>query len=86
MFLPPYGVVQIAHEGGFADAGVVVAVLCGVEDGQDGLQGGLGDLGVDGGLAGGLVPQDGDVEGLEQPGLEPGWQGGQDVSGERALV
>jgi hypothetical protein len=40
-----------------------------------------GDLGADGGLAAGLVPQDGDVEGLEQLGLEPGRQTGQDVPG-----
>jgi hypothetical protein len=50
--------------------GVVVAVLSGVEDGVEGLQCGFGDLGGDGGLAGGLVPQHGDVEDLEQPGLE----------------
>jgi len=32
----------------------------------------FGDLGVDGDLAAGLVPQDGDVEDLEQLGFEPG--------------
>jgi len=55
---------------GLVSGGVVVAVLSGVEDGVKGLQGGLGDLGGDGGLLSGLVPQHGDVEGLEQPGLE----------------
>ena len=34
----------------------------------------------------GLVPQHGDVEGLEQAGLEPGRQVGQDVPGEGELV
>jgi hypothetical protein len=77
------GIVQIPHRGGFVGAGVVVAILPGVEDAGDGLQGGLGDLGADGGLAAGLVPQDADVEDLEQPGLEPGWQAGQDVPGQR---
>jgi len=38
------------------------------------------------GLPVGLVPQDGDVEDLEQPGFEPGWQAGQDVPGEREQV
>ena len=66
--------------------GVMVAVLGGVEDGLDGLEGAFGDLGVDGGLAAGLVPQDGEVEGLEQLGFEPGREAGQDVSGEREPV
>jgi hypothetical protein len=44
---------------------VVVAVLAGVKDAGDGLQGGFGDLGADGGLVAGLVPGDGDVEGGE---------------------
>ena len=47
---------------------------------------GVGDLGVHGGLLAGLVPQDGDVEGGEQAGLEPGRQAGQDVPGEGELV
>jgi hypothetical protein len=67
-------------------AGVVVAVLAGVEDAGDGVQGGVGDLGADGGLAAGFVPQDGDVEHLEEPGFEPGREGGQDVSGEWETV
>jgi len=71
---------------GLVGGGVVESVLSGVEDGVEGLQGGLGDLGGDGGLAGGLVPQDGDVEDLEQPGLEPGREAGQDVPGQRELV
>lgn len=77
----PYGFV-LAGVG----VGVVVAVLGGVEDGLDGVEGVFGDLGVDGGLAAGLVPQDGEVEGLEQPGLEPGRQAWQDVPGEREPV
>jgi hypothetical protein len=71
---------------GLAGAGVVVAVLAWVKDAGNGLQGGFGDLGANGGLAAGLVPQPGDVEGLEQPGFEPGRQVGQDVSGEREPV
>jgi hypothetical protein len=69
-----------------AGVGVVVAVLAGVEDAGDGLEGVFGDLGADGGLAAGLVPQDGDVEGLEQAGFDPGREVGQDVPGERELV
>lgn len=56
--------------------GVMVAVLGGVKDGLDGVEGVVGDLGVDGGLAAGLVPQDGEVEGLEEPGFELGRQAG----------
>ena len=50
---------------GLVIGGVVESVLSRVEDGVEGLQGGFGNLGGDGGLAGGLVPQDGDVEDLE---------------------
>ena len=59
----PYG-------SGLVGVGVVESVLGRVKDGVEGGQGGFADLGGDGGLPGGLVPQDGDVEGLEQPGLE----------------
>ena len=52
----------------------------------EGPQGGVGDLGVDGGLAAGLVPQDLDVEGVQQPGLQGRRQAGQDVPGEGELV
>jgi hypothetical protein len=85
---PPRGVGQIPHEFVLVGVGVgvVVAVLGGVEDGLDGVEGVFGDLGVDGGLAAGLVPQDGEVEGLEQLGLELGREAGQDVPGERELV
>ena len=65
---------------------VIVAVLAGVENGGQGLQGGVGDLGVDGGLAAGLVPQDLDVERLQQPRLQLRGQAGQDVSGQGQLV
>ncbi|HEY0998430.1 MAG TPA: hypothetical protein VGD83_02215, partial [Streptosporangiaceae bacterium] len=67
---------------GLVVGGVVEVVLSGVEDGLKGLQGGVADLGGDGGLLSGLVPQHGDVEDLEQPGLEPGRQPGQDVAGQ----
>jgi len=60
--------------------------LAGVQDGGDGAEGGVGDLGADGGLAGWFVPQDGDAEGLEQSGFEPGGEAGQDVSREREPV
>lgn len=59
-------------------AGVIASFLGGVEEGGEGAQGGVGDLGVDGGLAGGLVPQDLDVE--------RGEQAGQDVPGQGQLV
>ncbi|HEX5299061.1 MAG TPA: hypothetical protein VFW50_18925 [Streptosporangiaceae bacterium] len=49
-------------------AGVIASFLGGFEEGGEGAQGGVGDLGVDGGLAGGLVPQDLDVERGERPG------------------
>ena len=71
---------------GLAGVGVVVAVLAGVQDGGDGLEGGFADLGADGDLLAGLVPQDGQVEGGEQLGLEPWRQAGQDVPGEGELV
>ena len=67
-------------------AGVIVTVLAGVENGRESLQGGVGDLGVDGGLAAGLVPQDLNVERVQQPGLQLGRQAGQHVPGERELV
>jgi hypothetical protein len=74
------------HGFGLLISGVVESVLARVEDGGQGLQGGLGDLGGDDGLLAGLVPQDGDVEDLKQPGLEPGRQPGQDVPGQRQPV
>jgi len=64
----------------------VESVLGWVQDGGQVAECGLGDLGADGGLLAGLVPQDGDVEGLEQAGLEAGGQAGQDVPGEGELV
>ena len=64
----------------------MVAVLAGVQDAGDGAQGGLSDLGEYAGLLARLVPQDSQVECLEQPGLEGGRQGGQDVAGEGELV
>ena len=63
-------------------ASVIVAVLARVENSREGPQGGVGDLGVDGGLAAGLVPQDLDVEGLQQPRLQLRREAGQDVPGE----
>src|SRR6266704_5601755 len=65
---------------------VIVAVLARVENSREGPQGGVGDLGVDGGLAAGLVPQDLDVEGLQQPRLQLRREAGQDVSGDGELV
>jgi len=50
---------------GLVGVGVVQAVLAGVQDGGEGVQGGVGDFGADGGLPVGLVPQDGHVEDLE---------------------
>jgi len=67
-------------------AGVIVAVLAGVENGGQGLQGGVGDLGVDGGLPAGFVPQDLDVEGVQQPGLQVRREAGQDVPGQGEFV
>jgi hypothetical protein len=71
---------------GLAGAGVVVAVLAWVKDAGNGLQGGFGDLGAHSGLTAGLVPQHGNVEDLEQPGLEPGRQVRQHVAGQRETV
>jgi len=77
---------QILHIGSLTrdDDGsrsVIVSVLAGVEKRGQGAQGGLGDLGVDGGLPGGFVPEDLQVERGEQAGFEAGVQSGQDVSG-----
>ena len=58
---------QILHDSRIAGrffVSVIVAVLAGVENGWQCLQGGVGDLGVDGGLAAGLVPQD--LQGMSQ--------------------
>ena len=44
---------------------VIVPVPARVQDGREGAEGGIGDLGVHGGLLAGLVPQDVQVEGLE---------------------
>jgi hypothetical protein len=62
---------------------VIVSVLAGAEEGGQGPQGGLGDLGEDGGLLTGLVPQDSQVERVEQAGFAGGVQAGQDVPGVR---
>jgi len=78
--------VEIARGCGLVGVGVVVAVLVGVEDGGDGSKGGVGDLDPDGGLPVGGVPQDLQVEGLEQEGFELGGEPGQRVAGERELV
>jgi hypothetical protein len=64
----------------------VVAVLAGVEDGGQGAEGGVGEDAVHGGLAAGLVPDDGDVEGGQQPGFERGRELGDDVAGVGDLV
>jgi hypothetical protein len=74
------------HGVGLAGVGVVVAVLAGVQDGGDGLEGRFADLGADGDLLAWFVPQDGQVEGGEQFGFEPWRQAGQDVAGEGELV
>ena len=77
------------HGSGFAGiliGSVIVPVPAGVQDAGEGLEGGFGDLGEDGGLAAGLVPQDLQVEGLEQLGFELRGQAGQDVPGQRQLV
>ncbi len=65
---------------------VIVPVPAGVQDAGQGFEGGFGDLGEDGGLGAGLVPQDLQVEGLEQLGLQLRGQAGQDVAGHRQLV
>src|SRR4051794_18906212 len=62
-------------------ARVIVPVPARVEDPGEGAEGGVGDLGPDGGLAVLLVPQDVQVEGVEQAGLEVVGQAGQDVPG-----
>jgi len=84
------GVGQIPHGGAQlgvgVGAGVVVAILAGVQDAGEGLEGGLGYLHEYGGLLAGLVPQDLEIEGGEQAGLEGGRQAGQDVPGQRELV
>jgi hypothetical protein len=61
---------------------VIVSVLVRVEKGGEGAEGGLGDLGVHGGLPGGLVPQDLEVERVEEAGFEVVGQAGQDVPGQ----
>jgi len=71
---------------GASVAGVVVAVLAGVQDAGDGLEGVLGDLGEHGGLLAGFVPQDFQAERGEQAGFEGGGQAGLDVPGEGELV
>ncbi|HET9973800.1 MAG TPA: hypothetical protein VFQ68_36595 [Streptosporangiaceae bacterium] len=75
----------MAYRGGVVcaggGAGVVVAVLAGVQDAGDGAEGVLGDLGEHGGLLAGLVPQHLDVERGEQPCFQGGRQAGQDVAG-----
>jgi hypothetical protein len=65
---------------------VIVHVVAGVENGGEGAEGGVGDLGPDGGLAVFVVPQDVQVEHLEQAGLEVAGQAGQDVPGQGELV
>jgi hypothetical protein len=85
------GVGQIPHGGGLAGvgvfgAGVVVAVLAGVGDAGDGLEGAVGDLGKHGDLLAGFVPQDFDAERGEQAGLERWGQVGQDVAQQREFV
>jgi len=89
--LVPYrGLDQIPHEGEIIGAvvggGVMVFILAGVQDGGDGFEGGLGDLGLHGGLLSWLVPQHLEVEGPEQLGLQPRGQAQQDVPGQRELV
>ena len=64
----------------------MVSVLAGVEDFGDGTEGGVGQDGPDGDLVAGLVPQDGDVEGGEQPCFERGRHAGHDVAGVGDLV
>jgi hypothetical protein len=78
------------HGGGVVGAGlgagVVVAVLAGVGEAGDGLQGAVGDLGERGDLLAGLVPQDLDAERGKQAGLQGRWQAGQDVAQEGQFV
>ena len=65
---------------------VIVSVPAGVQDTGEGLQRGVGDLGEHGGLPAGLVPQDLQVEGLEQVGFQLRGQARQDVPGQRELL
>ena len=64
----------------------MVAVLAGVQDGGDGLEGGLGDLREHSGLLAGLVPQDLGVERGEQAGFEGGRQARQHVPQDGELI
>ena len=64
----------------------MVAVLGGVEDLGEGGEGGVGDGGGDGGLPAGLVPQDRQVDGGEQPGPEGRREVGEDVAEVGQLV
>lgn len=66
--------------------GVVVAVLAGVEDGGEGLEGGVCDLDGDGCQLAWLVPQDGEVECGEQAGFELVGEAGEDVAEVREFV
>jgi tetratricopeptide (TPR) repeat protein len=62
---------QVLHGGRFhvgAFGSVIVAVLAGIENAGKSLEGGVGDLGEDGGLPAGLVPQDLQVERVEHDG------------------
>jgi hypothetical protein len=80
---------QVLHGGRFhvgAFGSVIVAVLAGIENAGKSVEGGVGDLGEDGGLPAGLVPQDLQVERVEQAGFEVGGQAGQDVPGQRQLL
>ena len=69
---------------GIVVGSVIVAVPAGVQDAGEGFESGVGDLGEHGGLAAGLVPQDLQVEGLEQLGLQLR-AGRHDVPGHREL-
>ncbi|HXC83323.1 MAG TPA: hypothetical protein VNV62_15870, partial [Trebonia sp.] len=60
--------------------------MVGVEDGGQGVEGGVGDFDVDGGLVAGFVPQDVQVECGEQACFELGRQCGEEVSGVGDLV
>jgi hypothetical protein len=64
----------------------VVAVLAGVGDAGEGLQGVLSDLDEHGDLLAGLVPQDLDAERGEQAGFEGRGQAGQAVAQEGELL
>ena len=71
---------------GIFTGSVIVSVPAGVQDAGEGFEGGVGDLGEDGDLLAGLVPQDLQVERLEQLGLQLRRQAGQDVAGRGELV